>query len=155
MWCSAFCAERRALEVLALAAGEEGCLLNAPDVYMDKVATGPGLPEGVVDLDKTPEENLRDLAKAMVQYAGYPKEQMGFDAVGHFGGGGADEGGGVAGGGELDRRRVAGEPAARIGGNRVQAVQVLVELEICGHDHGGAGDAGGNAQRHLPGALGG
>ena len=33
-----------------LAAAEKGCLLNAPDVYMDKLAVGPGYPEGVIDL---------------------------------------------------------------------------------------------------------
>lgn len=33
-----------------LAAAEEGCLLNAPDVYMDKLAVGPGYPEGIIDL---------------------------------------------------------------------------------------------------------
>src|SRR5262249_57434820 len=38
---------------------------NAPDVYMDKIAVGPTLPDGVVDLDATPGENLRNLAKAM------------------------------------------------------------------------------------------
>jgi fructose-1,6-bisphosphatase II / sedoheptulose-1,7-bisphosphatase len=43
---------------------EEGGFLNAPDVYMDKIAVGAGLPEGVVDLDATPEENLKNLAKA-------------------------------------------------------------------------------------------
>src|SRR5215207_9425404 len=37
---------------------------NAPDVYMDKIAVGGGLPEGIVDLDKTPAQNLSDLAKA-------------------------------------------------------------------------------------------
>ena len=37
-----------ALAVLAIA--EEGCLLNAPDVYMEKLAIGPGYPEGVIDL---------------------------------------------------------------------------------------------------------
>src|SRR5690606_27658333 len=42
----------------------EGGFLNAPDVYMDKIAVGGGLPEGVVDLDATPEENLRNLARA-------------------------------------------------------------------------------------------
>ena len=40
-----------ALAVLAIA--EQGCLLNAPDVYMDKLAVGPGYPEGVIDLDKS------------------------------------------------------------------------------------------------------
>ena len=37
-----------------LAAAEKGCLLNAPDVYMDKIAVGPGYPEDVISLDKTP-----------------------------------------------------------------------------------------------------
>lgn len=51
-----------ALAVVAMA--EKGGFLNAPDVYMDKIAVGGGLPEGVVDLDKTPAENLKALAKA-------------------------------------------------------------------------------------------
>src|ERR1041384_7695059 len=51
-----------ALAVVAMA--EEGGFLNAPDVYMDKIAVGPDLPEGVVDLDRKPEENLKSLAKA-------------------------------------------------------------------------------------------
>lgn len=51
-----------ALAVIAMA--DKGGFLNAPDVYMDKIAVGTGLPEGVVDLDATPEENLQNLAKA-------------------------------------------------------------------------------------------
>src|SRR5688572_25019064 len=51
-----------ALAVIAMA--ESGCFLNAPDVYMDKIAVGGGLPAGVVDLDETPAKNLRELAKA-------------------------------------------------------------------------------------------
>ncbi len=51
-----------ALAVLAIA--EEGCLLNAPDVYMDKLAVGPGYPEGVIDLTKSPTENVRAVAAA-------------------------------------------------------------------------------------------
>jgi fructose-1,6-bisphosphatase II / sedoheptulose-1,7-bisphosphatase len=51
-----------ALAVLAFA--DAGNLLNAPDVYMDKIAVGGGLPEGVVDLDRSPEENIRKLAEA-------------------------------------------------------------------------------------------
>ena len=47
-----------------LAAAEEGCLLNAPDVYMDKIAVGPGYPEGVIDLDRTPTENIKAIAAA-------------------------------------------------------------------------------------------
>ena len=50
-----------ALAVLALAPG--GGMLHAPDTYMDKIAIGPGYPEGVVDLDKTPAENVKALAK--------------------------------------------------------------------------------------------
>jgi fructose-1,6-bisphosphatase II / sedoheptulose-1,7-bisphosphatase len=51
-----------ALAVLAVA--EKGGLLNAPDVYMDKIAVGPGYPEGVIDLAKTPTENVCAIAKA-------------------------------------------------------------------------------------------
>ncbi|MFN4017419.1 MAG: class II fructose-bisphosphatase [Reyranella sp.] len=50
------------LAVLAMA--EHGGFLNAPDVYMDKIAVGGGLPEGIVDLDKSVAQNLGDLAKA-------------------------------------------------------------------------------------------
>jgi fructose-1,6-bisphosphatase II / sedoheptulose-1,7-bisphosphatase len=51
-----------ALAVLAIA--EEGGLLNAPDVYMDKLAIGPGYQRGLVSLDRTPTENVCALAKA-------------------------------------------------------------------------------------------
>ena len=51
-----------ALAVLAIA--ENGCLLNAPDVYMDKLAVGPGYPEGTIDLSRSPSENVRAIAKA-------------------------------------------------------------------------------------------
>jgi fructose-1,6-bisphosphatase II / sedoheptulose-1,7-bisphosphatase len=51
-----------ALAVIAFAT--EGGLLNAPDVYMDKIAVGGGLPNGVIDLDADPGENIRELAKA-------------------------------------------------------------------------------------------
>ncbi len=47
-----------------LAAAEEGNLLNAPDVYMDKLAVGPGYPEGIIDLDKSPSDNVRAVAAA-------------------------------------------------------------------------------------------
>lgn len=50
------------LAVIAMA--EKGGFLHAPDVYMDKIAVGAGVPEGTVDLDKTPTENLKALAKA-------------------------------------------------------------------------------------------
>ncbi|MBW0006775.1 MAG: fructose-bisphosphatase class II, partial [Sphingomonas sp.] len=51
-----------ALAVLAIA--ENGCLLNAPDVYMQKLAIGPGYPEGTIDLRKSPADNVRAIAKA-------------------------------------------------------------------------------------------
>ncbi len=51
-----------ALAVLAVA--EHGNLLNAPDVYMDKLAVGPGYPEGIIDLNKTPTENINAVAAA-------------------------------------------------------------------------------------------
>ena len=51
-----------ALAVIAMA--EEDGFLNAPDVYMDKIAVGGGLPDGVVDLDESPAANLESLAKA-------------------------------------------------------------------------------------------
>ncbi|HEV2748553.1 MAG TPA: class II fructose-bisphosphatase [Allosphingosinicella sp.] len=51
-----------ALAVLAIA--EQGCLLNAPDVYMDKLAVGPGYPEGTIDLARSPSDNIRAIAAA-------------------------------------------------------------------------------------------
>ena len=51
-----------ALAVLAIA--EQGCLLNAPDVYMDKLAVGPGYAEGTIDLNKSPADNVRSIARA-------------------------------------------------------------------------------------------
>ncbi|MGN6376835.1 MAG: class II fructose-bisphosphatase [Sphingomonas sp.] len=51
-----------ALAVLAIA--EKGCLLNAPDVYMEKIAIGPGYPKGTIDLTKTATQNIKALAKA-------------------------------------------------------------------------------------------
>lgn len=47
-----------------LAAAEAGNLLNAPDVYMDKLAVGPGYPQGVIDLAKSPTENVHAVAAA-------------------------------------------------------------------------------------------
>ncbi len=51
-----------ALAVVALA--EAGNFLNAPDVYMDKIAVGGGLPDDLVDLDETPQANLKAVARA-------------------------------------------------------------------------------------------
>lgn len=51
-----------ALAVMAMA--EPGTLLNAPDTYMDKIAIGGGYPDGIIDLDADPKENILALAKA-------------------------------------------------------------------------------------------
>jgi fructose-1,6-bisphosphatase II / sedoheptulose-1,7-bisphosphatase len=58
------------MAVLAIA--EEGCLLHAPDVYMEKLAVGPGYPEGVIDLAKSPTENVKAVAAAK----GVPPEEI-------------------------------------------------------------------------------
>jgi fructose-1,6-bisphosphatase II / sedoheptulose-1,7-bisphosphatase len=50
-----------ALAVLAIA--ERGGLLNAPDMYMNKVAIGSGYPEGILDLDAPPGDTLNAMAK--------------------------------------------------------------------------------------------
>jgi fructose-1,6-bisphosphatase II / sedoheptulose-1,7-bisphosphatase len=51
-----------AIATMAMADG--GTLLHAPDVYMQKIAVGPGYKKGVVELDATPADNVRRLAKA-------------------------------------------------------------------------------------------
>jgi fructose-1,6-bisphosphatase II / sedoheptulose-1,7-bisphosphatase len=58
------CAKDMPGSVAVMAMAQAGALLNAPDVYMEKIAVGPGYPVGVVDLDMSPEENVRALAKA-------------------------------------------------------------------------------------------
>jgi fructose-1,6-bisphosphatase II / sedoheptulose-1,7-bisphosphatase len=51
-----------ALAVVAMA--EAGGFLNSPDVYMDKIAVGAGLPDQIVDIDEEPKTNLKNLAQA-------------------------------------------------------------------------------------------
>jgi len=51
-----------ALSVLAIS--ERGGLLNAPDMYMSKIAVGPGYPDGIIDLDAPPAETISKLAEA-------------------------------------------------------------------------------------------
>jgi len=58
------CAKAMPNALAVLAISGEGGLLNAPDVYMDKIAVGGGLPEGVIDLDKSISDNVHDVAKA-------------------------------------------------------------------------------------------
>lgn len=57
------CAKGLPGAIAVLAVTESGNLLRAPDIYMDKIATGPA-GRGVVSLDYTPEENVQRLAQA-------------------------------------------------------------------------------------------
>jgi fructose-1,6-bisphosphatase class II len=47
----------------AIAAADEGGLLRAPDIYMDKLVVGPDA-RGAIDIDRSPSENLQSIAKA-------------------------------------------------------------------------------------------
>ena len=58
------CAKCMPGAIATMAMAEGGSLLNAPDVYMEKIAIGPGYPLDVIHLDASPEENVRNLAKA-------------------------------------------------------------------------------------------
>lgn len=58
------CAKDMQGSIAIAAAASSGALLHAPDSYMDKIAIGPGYPEGLVDLDRDPAENVRALAEA-------------------------------------------------------------------------------------------
>ena len=58
------CAKNIPGAIATMAMAEGGTLLNAPDVYMEKIAIGPGYPIGLVDLDVPAEENIRRLAEA-------------------------------------------------------------------------------------------
>ena len=52
-----------ALTTIAMA--EKGSLLNAPDVYMQKIAIGPGWPDNLISLEEDPEKNVTELSKAL------------------------------------------------------------------------------------------
>jgi len=58
------CAKNMPGAIATLAIADEGTLLHAPDIYMDKIAVGPGYPADVVDLDAPADENIMRLAKA-------------------------------------------------------------------------------------------
>ena len=58
------CAKDMPGSIAVMAMAQAGTLLNAPDVYMQKIAIGPGYPKGVVDLDASIEDNIQALAKA-------------------------------------------------------------------------------------------
>jgi len=58
------CAKNMPGAIATMAMAESGTLLNAPDVYMEKIAIGPGYPKDLVDLDLSPGDNIIRLAKA-------------------------------------------------------------------------------------------
>ena len=58
------CAKAMPNSLAVIAFSEGGKMLNAPDVYMDKIAIGGGYEKGLVDLDRSPTENLKALAEA-------------------------------------------------------------------------------------------
>jgi fructose-1,6-bisphosphatase II / sedoheptulose-1,7-bisphosphatase len=57
------CAKDMPNALAVIAISEQGGLLNAPDMYMDKIAIGPGYPEGIIDLDRPVADVLADLAR--------------------------------------------------------------------------------------------
>ncbi len=58
------CAKAMPNSIAVIAMADTGSLLHAPDTYMDKIAIGGGYPEGTVDLDAPPQDNIKALAKA-------------------------------------------------------------------------------------------
>ncbi|MGB9180749.1 MAG: class II fructose-bisphosphatase [Pyrinomonadaceae bacterium] len=50
--------------IAVLAAAERGGLLNAPDIYMDKIVVGPSS-RGVVDIDAPIKDNLKNIARRL------------------------------------------------------------------------------------------
>lgn len=58
------CAKNLPNSLAVIAIAEKGSLLYAPDVYMDKIAVGPGYPKGIINIDAPAVENIEALAKA-------------------------------------------------------------------------------------------
>ena len=58
------CAKNQANALAVIALAKKGTLLNAPDVYMQKIAIGPGYPAGTIDIDAPAKENIRRVAEA-------------------------------------------------------------------------------------------
>ena len=67
------CAKNQANALAVIALAQKGTLLNAPDVYMQKIAVGPGYPAGVIDIDAPARENIRRVAEAK----GVPIQEVG------------------------------------------------------------------------------
>ncbi len=66
------CAKNMPNSLAVISMATKGTLLFAPDVYMDKIAIGPGYPEELVDIDADPADNIRAVAKAK----GVPVEEV-------------------------------------------------------------------------------
>ena len=58
------CAKDMPNALAVLAMSDEGGMLHAPDMYMEKIAIGPGYPDGIIKLEDTPARNIERLAKA-------------------------------------------------------------------------------------------
>jgi fructose-1,6-bisphosphatase II / sedoheptulose-1,7-bisphosphatase len=58
------CAKNMPGAIATMAMADGGTLLHAPDVYMEKIAIGPGYAKNIIDLDAPPAENIQRLAKA-------------------------------------------------------------------------------------------
>jgi fructose-1,6-bisphosphatase II / sedoheptulose-1,7-bisphosphatase len=58
------CAKNMPGAIATMAMADGGTLLHAPDVYMEKIAIGPGFAKNTIDLDAPPAENIQRLAKA-------------------------------------------------------------------------------------------
>ena len=67
------CAKNQANALAVIALAQKGTLLNAPDVYMQKIAVGTGYPAGVIDIDAPARENIRRVAEAK----GVPIQEVG------------------------------------------------------------------------------
>jgi fructose-1,6-bisphosphatase II / sedoheptulose-1,7-bisphosphatase len=61
---STLCAKDMPGAISVIAMAKEGSFLQVPDVYMDKIAIGPGYAPGLVDLDREPGQNIEALARA-------------------------------------------------------------------------------------------
>ena len=57
------CAKSMPNALAVIAVSESGGMLNATDTYMDKIAIGPGYPEGIISLDASPADNVESIAK--------------------------------------------------------------------------------------------
>ena len=61
--CTTICAKSMPNSLAVLAMAESGSLLHAPDLYMNKIAIGPNYPDGTVDLDASPADNIENVAR--------------------------------------------------------------------------------------------